>query len=86
MNIHEYDAETIYCRKLGHHLKFDYCRREFNELPCSRIIKCWAERIPIHNFLSSHFSDKDLEKIFAPPVPKMTSLIELIQKAQALNE
>ncbi|MEJ2542754.1 MAG: hypothetical protein P8Y99_01675 [Calditrichaceae bacterium] len=86
MNINAYDAEAIYCRKLGHHLKFDYCRRESDELPCSRIAKCWAERIPIDDFLRSHFSDDDLDKIFAPPVPKITSLIELIQKAQALKE
>ncbi len=86
MNIDVYDGEAIYCRKLGHHLKFDYCRRESGELPCSRIAKCWAEKLPIDVFLETHFSAEDLETIFAPPVPKVTSLIELIQKAQALNE
>lgn len=85
MKIDVYDSKTIYCRKLGHHLKFDYCRRESNELPCSRISKCWAEKIPIDNFLRTYFSTEVLDKIFAPPVPKITSLIELIQKAQTMK-
>ena len=86
MSIDAYDREAIYCRKLGHHLKFDYCRRESGVLPCSRIVKCWSEKLPINKFLNMHFSATELDTIFAPPTPKITSLIELIQKAQALKE
>jgi hypothetical protein len=85
MNINIYDEETIYCRKLGHHLKFDYCRKESGELPCSRIAKCWLDKLPINEFLDTHFSAEQLEMIFAPPVPKITTLIELILKAQSLK-
>ena len=86
MIIDVYDGETIYCRKLGHHLKFEYCRKESCELPCSKIAKCWSEELPINEFLNMHFSAAELDTIFAPPTPKITSLIELIQKAQALKE
>lgn len=85
-NITAYDGEVIYCKKLGHHLKFGYCRIESGGLPCSKINKCWADKLPIKNFLETHFSADDLKKAFAPPPAKITSLIELIQKAQALNE
>jgi hypothetical protein len=85
MNLNVYDGEAIYCRKLGHHLQFNYCRRESGELPCSRITKCWSGKLPINEFLKTHYSADKLEKAFAHPSPKLTSLIELIQKAQALN-
>lgn len=84
-SINVYDGEAIYCRKLGHHLKFDYCRRELGELPCSKVAKCWSDKLPVSEFLETHFSAEELQKVFAPPTPKVTSLIELIQKAQALN-
>ena len=86
MNIDIYDRESTYCRKLGHHLNFDYCRQESGELPCPRIARCWAEKVPIDDFLRMHFSEEDLNKVFVSPVPKITTLIELIQKAQAIKE
>ncbi|MEJ2053437.1 MAG: hypothetical protein P8X42_05910 [Calditrichaceae bacterium] len=81
-----FDQESIYCRKLGHHLKFNYCRQESEELPCSRIKKCWQYKLPVDNYLKNNFSEEALQKTFAPPVPKLTSLLELIQKAQTLNQ
>jgi hypothetical protein len=85
MHINIYDSEEIYCRKLGHHLKFGYCRVESSELPCSRISKCWSGKLPVNEFLDRYFTSEQLKAIFTPPVPKITSLIELIQKAQTLK-
>ena len=85
-NIDIHDGETIYCRKLGHHLKFSYCRIESEMMPCSGIIKCWSDRLSILEFLDDHFSADELEKVFAPPDPKITSLVNLIQKAKALKD
>jgi hypothetical protein len=86
MSVDIYDEESIYCRKLGHHLKFNYCRRESGDLPCSVVAKCWLDKIPISDFLNEHFSAEELNKAFSPPTAKVTSLIDLIQKAQALNK
>ena len=85
MSIDIYDRESIYCRKLGHHLNFDYCRKESGDLPCSRISKCWSDKLPVNEFLDRYFTSEQLKAIFTPPVPKITSLIELIQKAQTLK-
>lgn len=86
IKIDGFDKEAIYCQKLGHHLKFNYCRRESGELPCSRITKCWVEKLPIDKFLGIHFSAEELKEVFTPSSAKITTLIDLIQKAQALNE
>ena len=80
--VERFDGEEIYCRRLGHFLTFNYCRREREGKPCSRIIDCWGERIPIHDFLSANFSAKEIEEISSPSPGRMTSLLEIIEKAK----
>lgn len=77
-----FDGEEIYCRKLGHFLTFNYCRREREEKPCSRIIACWGERIPIRDFLSAHFSTDEIDAFVTPPPGRMDSLLEIIERAK----
>ena len=78
----KYDSEEVYCRKLGHHLTFQYCRTVNRQLPCHKIADCWFEQLPIREFLEQHYTAEEIEQILTPPQDKMSSLIELIQKAQ----
>ncbi len=77
-----YDNEDLYCRKLGHHLKFEYCRKEHDGLPCPKIRDCWFEKLDIDGYLTQNFKPEEIAYIFEPPKPKISSLFELIQKAQ----
>ncbi|MBN1696235.1 MAG: hypothetical protein JW881_01865 [Spirochaetales bacterium] len=78
----QYDSERIYCRKLGHHLGFIYCRTEHDGLPCSRVLDCWFSRIPVRDFILANYSESERERIFAPPRQKTETLLDLIKKAQ----
>ncbi len=78
----QFDSEELYCRKLGHHLKFAYCRKELNGLPCVKIRDCWFEKIPIDDYLEQNFKVEQISYLFEPPKSKITSLFEIIQKAQ----
>jgi hypothetical protein len=80
--IERYDEREIYCRKLGHCLSFGYCRATHSGLPCGSIVSCWNGRIPLEQFLSEHYPDH-LERILAPPPPKLVSLVETIQRVEA---
>lgn len=80
--MNSYDTEEVYCRKLGHHLAFQYCRRVNGQLPCQKIADCWFEKIPIQDFLTQHYSKEEIKRIFAAPQNKMTSILSLIEKAQ----
>lgn len=40
----EHDREETYCRRLGHHLSFAYCRRAEGGQVCPRVLDCWYER------------------------------------------
>ncbi len=84
--IDHFDKEELYCRKLGHHLTFDYCRSEHNGLPCPKIRDCWFEKIPIDDYLEQNFKPEEIAYIFEPPKPKITSIFEIIQKAQAAKK
>ncbi len=83
MKIDHFDKEELYCRKLGHHLKFEYCRTEHNGTPCPKIRDCWFEKIPIDEYLTQNYSSEEIAYLFQPPKPKITSIFEIIQKAQA---
>ena len=80
--VDHFDSEELYCRKLGHHLKFAYCRKEHNGLPCPKIRDCWFEKIPIDDYLTQNFTPEQIAYLFEPPEPKIASIFEIIQKAQ----
>jgi hypothetical protein len=46
------------------------------------MLDCWHERFDIRAYARQHLTPEQLEKILAPPKPRMTSLIELIQQAK----
>jgi hypothetical protein len=77
-----HDDKKIYCRKLGHHLTFQYCRRENKGLPCKKIIDCWFEKFNIQSYLQEYYKESELKHIFEAPRPKMTTLLDLIKQAQ----
>lgn len=78
----ELDSINVYCRMLGHHIPFQYCRTAKDGFPCARILDCHHERLPITQFIETHYSATEQAQIFSPPVPKMTSIMELIQQAK----
>ena len=80
--IDEYDSKTGYCRMLGHHLDFNYCRSVKDGLPCFKIIDCWFEHIPIQEFIKKHFSEEKIKEILTPPKSKIDSIVEIITKAR----
>lgn len=82
LQIEKYDQEEIYCRKLGHHLKFKYCRRENQQLPCSMIKKCWQSRIHVDKFLMNSFTKAEITYLDELPVSKMNSIIAIVKDLQ----
>ena len=80
--IDKYDSSRVYCRKLGHHLDFSYCRIVKDGLPCSKILDCWFASLPIEEFINQHYSAEQRSQIFAPPKDKITSILDLVKKAQ----
>ena len=83
LEIDRFDEQEKYCPVLGHHLKFGYCRVLGEGLPCSKIRYCWDGRIPISDFLSSHFTRDEQDKIFEIPKNKVSALLTLIDRAQS---
>ena len=80
--IEEYDSIEGYCRKLGHYVQFKYCRGAHNSLPCSKILDCWFQRLPIENFMQQHYSVSVMNKIFTTPAPKITSILEIVDRVK----
>jgi hypothetical protein len=78
----QFDNEEIYCRRLGHHLAFRYCRTERGGVPCSKILDCWFEKLPIEEFIRSNYSEAEIEAITAAPKPKVATLFDLIEQAK----
>lgn len=78
----KYDNEEIYCRKLGHHLNFKYCRQEQHPLPCPAVKRCWQYKIEIDDFLKESFSANEIAYLDEPHTPKILSILDIVKKAQ----
>jgi hypothetical protein len=77
-----HDEKEGYCRKLGHHLTFAYCRVCREGAPCDKILDCWFEKFDVRSFLEAHYTDEELYQVVKPQASKAASLIELIEKAR----
>jgi len=84
MTMYQHDNKRIYCRMLGHHLTFAYCRQTASAQPCRKIFDCWSEKLDIEQFTKEHFTKEQIKTLLAPPKTKMVSLVELIRQAQKI--
>ena len=81
-----FDQKSTYCRRLGHHLNFSYCRCERQGKPCRKIVDCWFEKIPIQDFLAEFYPPEEIQELRAPPVPKLSTILDLVQRATAAKQ
>ena len=82
MDITAHDQRVIRCRMLGHEIDFSYCRQVGSGLPCRKILDCWFERFDIQEFIQQYYAPEQIQQLLEPPKPKITSLVDLIHKAQ----
>lgn len=82
----QFDSVEIYCPMLGHGLNFKYCRTMDLDSPCSRILDCWFERLPIQQYMGDHYTTDEQKQVFKPLKPKMTALADIVTKVQDPKE
>jgi len=80
--IDKYDDSEIYCKKLGHELRFNYCRKEHDGLPCPAIFDCWYQRLQIGEFMKDNYIPEQVPYLSEPKPDKVFTLMELITQAQ----
>jgi len=83
MDIAAQDQLETYCRKLGHHVSFKYCRSVDGGLPCRLVLDCWHTQIDAPAWLEEHYTPEHIARILAPPQPKLLSILALIEKARS---
>ncbi len=76
----DHDHRTGYCRMLGHHLSFAYCRKAGDGDLCPKVLDCWFETFEVLDFVSRYHPEA-LNRTQLPK-PKVATLLELIQQAQ----
>ena len=79
----DHDREQSYCRKLGHHLAFGYCRGVNQGLPCALARDCWFERFPVAEFLAANYTEEELARADAPAPSKLASILAAASRARA---
>ncbi|MCI0498296.1 MAG: hypothetical protein L0Y36_01255 [Planctomycetales bacterium] len=82
MNIGENDNREIHCQAMGHDVPFSYCRKGAAAQPCRKIFDCWYQFFDIERFMQDHYTQDQIHRILSPPQPKLTTLIDLIQRAK----
>lgn len=79
----EFDERECYCRILGHHLHFSYCRSLSEGYPCYKVLDCWFEKFDIRRFIHENFTDEEIERFLQAPKPKVQTLMTLIEEAKS---
>jgi hypothetical protein len=78
------DQRCRRCPRLGHEVRFGYCRTLEGNTVCTRILNCWWELFAVEEFLRAQLTDEEFAALAAPPPPKpkVLSLLELIEQAK----
>ena len=77
------DSFQIRCPRLGQQIYFSYCRQENMGRPCFKTLDCWYLHFNVVDYLREELAAAEWEESFEkPPIPKILSLAELIEKAQ----
>ncbi len=51
-------------------------------LPCTRIIDCWKNIIPVNEFIGQNYTADEIALIYEPAQPKLVQIFELMKKAE----
>ena len=78
--IETHDDKKSYCRKLGHHVPFRYCRQVGDSLPCSRVLDCWFEAFAVEDYIRQNYSEQEIRDILTPPQPKINTILDIVAK------
>ena len=76
----QHDSRQRYCRMLGHSVPFRYCRSVSEALPCSKVLDCWFEMLPVQEFIENHYTEEERGRIFSPPKSRMETLEEIVNR------
>jgi hypothetical protein len=60
-SLDRYDALELRCPQLGGEVPFRYCRTMNDELPCTRLERCWHGRVNVEAFLRDNYSEPELQ-------------------------
>ncbi|MBN1932502.1 MAG: hypothetical protein JW786_12940 [Desulfobacterales bacterium] len=77
----QFNHIEIRCPRLGGEVTFAYCRKEDDDLPCPRIIKCWQAYFPVEQFLKEKLTSEQW-KCFCSRLPKdkITTIFEIVEE------
>ncbi|MCX7816928.1 MAG: hypothetical protein N2317_05415 [Syntrophales bacterium] len=78
-----FDNLETRCPRLGHVVKFCYCRQEGGMLPCTRVIQCWQGIFPVTNYLENLMDREKLEVFLnVRPKEKIVSILEIVESVR----
>ena len=77
MAIDQHDDKTIRCLRIGDFVPFKYCRTSGNPF-CWVIIKCWAPKIDIGQYLADNYQPEVIQQgLQRPEGGRITKMVEL---------
>lgn len=82
--ISDHDQRRRRCPRLGHAVRFRYCREQAGNDLCPRILDCWWETFDVESFLCEEGEADSVAalKQGPPPPPKIATLADLVDKAR----
>lgn len=78
------DDLEIRCPRLGGPVPFTYCEKTGrNGQPCFKVMDCWWQHFDVVDYLKKHLPAEALAELLDQrPRPKLTGILELIERAR----
>ena len=76
------DDKKRRCPRLGHEVRFAYCREPGEPTPCRRICDCWWETFDVVDFIKEHYGDDVLNGLRKPPGSKAQSIFDILHSVR----
>ena len=82
--IEQHDGEELWrCPMLGGPVNFGYCRKVTDGLPCVKLLECWLQRLPLVEFLKTHYSPEEIQTAFTTKRKgRLARMVEAVDNAR----
>lgn len=84
--IDQFDEKQTYCKQLGHHVPFKYCRLVNNKLPCTQVFNCWFEILPVREFVAGNYNKEEKKRILTPAPSRLDRILNIAEKMYKQNK
>ncbi len=75
-------VEHFWCPMLGQTIKFGYCRKMREGMPCHRLLVCYESHFDVIGFVGANYTPEEQEQFLSKPTSRVENMLDTVEKVR----